>query len=328
MKLEETTPNGLSYMSEILDVSIENKSTTPQKINVFSNMEKKNDNCNFKIYNEEKRYNYVTDMLKSNAMIFSKIRIQVTHVSQLENPIHLIKNELSGKTITRALYPLAHFSAFQFQSGIVDINIPLELDGKTELETQLIEKLHITLLNDKQSTSKFVSENGQEVWSGEEPNERLEWFPISISNPCKDDIEVNLNFNYENMNKYISSANLSNTPLDSRLITTVGDGMMSFHDFIVQMKESERYITFKSIHVIGDIKKLFASLFEYKVGNKITPFTMNETMNPAQFQTQMIEFDNNHPLNNDNISNQENIKFTIPKESKIIFFVTTNQMEK
>lgn len=328
MKLEETTKEGISYLSEVLNVTVENKSNAPQKINIFSNMEKKNENCKFSIYDEEKRYNYVTDMLKSNPMVFDKLRLHSAHLGQLQNHINLITNQLNGQSIKRVIYPLAHFSAYQFQSGIVDIEIQIKLDGKTELETQLIKQLNIALLNGRQQKPQFVKTTGDEVFGGEDSESRLMWFPISMNNTTAEDIEMNLNFNYENMNKYISSANLQNTPMDARLMTNVADGSKSFHDFILSLEQDQQYITFKSIHAIGDVKKLFASKFEYSVGNNIIPFVMNDTMNPAQFQTQMIEFSRNHPLNDDNGANTENIKFTIPANTKIIFFVTTNPIKK
>lgn len=68
----------------------------------------------------------------------SLIRIQSQNASQITQILNINKQNANGQTFTEPLITQNYFSAYQQQSGILDINYAMTIDGSTWVETTVL----------------------------------------------------------------------------------------------------------------------------------------------------------------------------------------------
>ena len=300
-------------------LNITNKTNKEQEVSAFSNFKCKNESCDF-IINDKDEYDYMCKLLPAYNYETGLIRIQTQNVEQLENHINVYEKEFGGLSCSYPVYPLAYFGATQFQACIVDVPININLNGKTQLDTVILPDNTLSLNIYKKSEKLFaVSPMRKDV---------SERFPIEIFNPTGQDIEIDMNFDYQK-NKEWREGGDRKTIADHRLKVKCY-GNESFFSLVDILQHSEgSYITFHSIYTrTGSQEKVFNSKFEYSVDGKVNSFVLNDIMPLYQFQTNILEFDEKSVINSFNEENKQNLKFTIPSQSKIIFFVTLDGIKK
>ncbi len=321
--------NEMSYDAAHLDVVVLNKSETPQKVNLLSNYEEDNQNCEYSVGQDPKLYQYAKRVLLSKHYFFDAIRLQTDNDRQFENHIDIVVRGVNGAQIGIPIYPLAYMSPNQFQRGVVDIRIPLSLDGMTEFQTELIKGVAVIFM--KQMSSK-TKESPEEKAHNRASDERRLWFPISFENITDADIEYNLCF-------YFSET--ETLKQDSGIKVKVGNGA-TLLDLTKQLVDTKSYVVFKSVHACSNDKQFFNSNIEfYNASGEKTIFKLIDLMNvmelvdtptektivTGQFLTHMTEFNAFHPINTSNKDNMANIKFTVPAKTKIIYFIKTEENE-
>ncbi len=327
--------NEMSYDAAHLDIVVANKTITPQKVNLLSNYEEDNSNCDYSVGNDSKLYAYAKKVLMSKHYSFDAIRLQVNNVKQLENHINILTRGVNGAQMSIPIYPLAHMSPNQYQRDVIDIRIPLVLDGRTEFETELAEGGMAVIFMKQMSSKK--KQTPEEITFNKAGDERRSWFPISIENITDKDAEYNLNFSLA-----IQESLLEGKMSDKRFNVIVGNGNATFAELTKQLVDTEKYVVFKSVHACSNHKQFFGSEIECcGVEGEKTAFKLIDLMSimelvdkptektvvTGQFLTHMTEFNSFHPINSFNKNNKQNIKFTIPAKTKIIFFIKLESIE-
>ncbi len=313
--------NEMSYDAAHLDIVVKNNTTAVQKVKLLSNYEDDNVNCNYSVGHDPKLYQYAKKVLLSRPYFFDAVRLQASNDKQFENHINILIRGINGAQMGIPIYPLAYMSPNQFQRGVIDIRMPLILDGRTEFETELVEGLAVIFM--KQMSSKKKKETPEEIAFNKAADERRLWFPISIENITSEDIEYNLCFAFSETEFFMG---------DSRVDIKVGNGNATFLELTKQLYDTKRYVVFKSVHACSNHKQFFNSDMNFvSVLGEKTTFKLIDLMsimelvdNPTektivtgQFLTHMTEFNTFHPINTINKSNKASIKFTIPAKVRV-----------
>ncbi len=325
---EDVKPvNEMSYDTAHLDVVVQNNTNTPQKINLLSNYEEDNTNCTYSIGHDKKLYDYAKKVLLSKPYYFDAIRLQVSDIKQFENHIDISGRGINGAKIETPIYPLAYMSPNQFQNNVVDIRMPLVLDGRTEFETELVDGLAVIFLKQMSSEKK---KSAEEIEYNKASDDRRSWFPISLENVTDKNIEYNICF----------SPDKQSLEEDEKVKAIVGKSATLSY-FTDQLIKSEKYVVFKSVHACSNDKQFFNStieftdvlggtqsfkLIDYMSIMELVDKPTEKTIVTGQFLTNMTEFNIFHPINTSNKTSKANIKFTIPAKTKIIFFIKTEKI--